>query len=222
MDYSKLINQLTAEMKKGIQYKRLPLLFRIFAIIAVAPIIVTFILSKLLYWVTLFLYKMISSPAEYLHQWLKDQKDEVQHATQAVMYWICLPFIFSLQILLSLNAISFYIQWFFIMIQAYLLTLGGIKWQPFITEATFEEDAEYDLQPKPLFANIFSCAAFGSLAFYVIFAIITSSLLTAVNNGTCNFEVFKAFSDITTVFSKIYAILIFIVNPILFKKTIKK
>jgi hypothetical protein len=41
---------------------------------------------------------------------------------------------------LSFNAIAFYFQWFGIQIVAYILTLGGIKWQPFITEATFDEE----------------------------------------------------------------------------------
>ena len=157
MDYAKLLRQLTTEMKTGVQYARIPKPFRIFAIIAMIPLIVAFVLTMVGYWIAIFFYKLISSPAEYLHQWLRNQKDEVHHATQAVMYFLCLPFIFGLQVGLAFNAISFFFQWFFLMIQGYLLTLGGIRWQPFITEAKFdEEEPEYELKPEATAASIFA------------------------------------------------------------------
>ena len=37
MNYSKLVKQLTAEMKKGVQYKDIPKIFKIFLIIAMIP-----------------------------------------------------------------------------------------------------------------------------------------------------------------------------------------
>ena len=86
---------------------------------------------------TNFFFKMLAAPADYLDKWLKAEKEGVQHATQAVIYLVALPTVFGFQVLLSLNAFSFFFQWFFLQIQAYILTLGGTKWQPFITEAKF-------------------------------------------------------------------------------------
>ena len=140
MDYSKLIKDLTAEMKKGKTYKALPIALRIIFIILFIPLILSFLLSKLIFWFTIFFYKMLAAPAEHLHKWLTSQKDDVQHLTQAVMYIVCLPVIFGFQVALSFNAIAFFFQWFGIQIVAYILTLGGTRWQPFITEATFDQE----------------------------------------------------------------------------------
>lgn len=221
MNYSKLINNLTAEMKKGVQYARLPKLVKIFMIIAVFPLIVGFVATKIFYWVTLFFYKMISSPAEHLHGWIRKQKDEVQHATQAVLYFVCLPSVFGLQLLLSFSALVFFFQWFVLMVLGYLLTLGGIKWQPFITEATFDdEQTQYVCKPKVSTAAIFAYVTAGVLALYVLIALISgvveNALMDTFSKGLYDF--YKALGDINGVVSKVYLILAFIVNPILFKK----
>ena len=217
MNYSKLINSLTAEMKKGVQYKRIPSPYKVFTIIAMIPLIVSFVLSKFMYWVTLFFYKMFSAPAEHLHRWLKDQKDEVHFITQAIMYFVCLPFIFFLQVLLALNAIFFFIQWFFLMLQGYILTLGGIKWQPIITEASFEDDdTAYELKPELKAISVFSCVSFGAFALYVLINLITS-LLDPIES----YDLYKTFSTMGNIFSIIYVIFVFIVNPIFFKRVPK-
>ena len=217
MDYSKLIKDLTADMKKGVQYKRIPSPYNILTIIAMIPLIVTFVLSKFAYWVTLFFYKMISAPAEYLHQWLKTQKDEVKHATQAVTYFVCLPFIFFLQVLLSISAISFFIQWFFLMLQGYLLTLGGIKWQPFITEASFEDEGtEYELKPQLTAVSVFACVSGVAFILYVLISIV-SLFFDPFESA----DLLEALSTTNNIISLIYSIMIFIVNPLLFKRTPK-
>lgn len=214
MDYSKLINSLTAEMKKGIQYKRIPQPFKALLIVAMIPLIVSFVLSKFIYSVTLFFYKMISAPAEHLHRWLKDQKDEVHHATQAVMYFVCLPYIFLLQVLLSLNAFAFYFQWFFLMLQGYLLSLGGIKWQPIITEASFEDEAcEGELKPDLNIVNVFACVAFATFALCVLIPIITRYI-----NPFEHYKLYIFFAKTGRIVKLVHAALICIVNPILFKK----
>ena len=140
MNYSALLKGLTNEMKKHSNLKTLPILPRILLTIIFIPIFIAFFFSKIGFWFTMFLYKMISAPADHLHKWLTEQKDGVQHITQAVMYFVCLPTIFGFQVVLSFNAISFYLQWFGIQIQAFILTLGGVRWQPFVTEAVFDEN----------------------------------------------------------------------------------
>lgn len=221
MNYSKLINSLTAEMKKGVQYARLPKLVKIFMIVAVAPLIVSFVVSKFIYWVTLFFFKMISSPAEQLHNWIRKQKDELQHATQAVLYFVCLPAVFGLQLLLSFSALAFFFQWFLLMVQGYVLTLGGIKWQPFITEASFdEEQTQYVCKPEVNVAAIYAYVTAGALLLYILIyfisGIVKDSLMDEFSKGL--FEFYKVLGSVNGAVSKIYLILLFIVNPILFKK----
>lgn len=212
MNYSKLIKDLTSEMKKGVQYNRIPDPYRIFVIIAMIPLMISFVLSKFSYAVTLFFYKALSAPAEHLQHWLNSQKKGVQHATEAVMYFVCLPYIFALQVMLSLNALSFYFQWFGLMIQGYLLTLGGIKWQPYICDATFEDDDdEYDYQPQAVGSLVFACIAFGACALCVFMWLL--GMIAGVNGGF--------FIAVSSFLMIVHWIMIVIVNPCMFKRTLK-
>ena len=222
MDYTRLINNLTAEMKKGVQYARMPKLLKIFMIVALFPLIISFVVSKFLYWVTLFFYKMISSPAEYLHEWLKKQKDDVKHATQAVMYWVCLPAVFGFQLLISFSSLIFFFQWFGLMVQGYLLTLGGIKWQPFITEACFEDDAaQYECKPNNETAAIYAYITAGVLALYMLLSLIVRVISGSADMTHEMYKFCRALQDIAFQLSRIYLILVAIVNPILFKRVPK-
>ena len=206
MDYAKQLKSLTLEMKKGAQFKRIPFPFNIPAIIAVIPFILGFVLAKIGFVLFIYLYKMVASPADYLHQWLKNQKDEVEHATQAVMYFVCLPTIFGMQVILAFFSFVMFIQWLIMMINAYLLTLGGIRWQPFINDIDCAEDtAEYEYKPSGMAASIFACIAAGALVLGILFNLIPVAALDAV----------------ATAFYIIYAVVMYIVNPLLFKRIAK-
>ncbi len=76
----------------------------------------------------------------HLQRWLDSKKDGVEHATQVVIYFVCLPTIFSQQILLAFASFAFYFQWFGLVLGAYIMTLGAVRWQPVITEATFDAE----------------------------------------------------------------------------------
>ena len=80
------------------------------------------------------------SDVDYLQNWLNSQKDGLAHGTQAVLYLICMPTIFAQQVLLAFNAFAFFFQWFGLMISAYIMTLGAVRWQPVISEATFDAE----------------------------------------------------------------------------------
>ena len=140
MNYSKLLQQLTAEMKtKGTRWSKMKKGLKIFLIIVFVPFIVSFILNKIVFWLTMFFYQLLGAPAGHLHHWLHAEKDTVQHATQAVLYAICMPVVFGLEVVLSLASFLFYIEWFVLQVHAIIITLGGSKFQPFLNEASFEE-----------------------------------------------------------------------------------
>ena len=141
MNYSKLISQLTAEMKKKVaRWDKMKKGLKIFLIIVFVPFIASFILNKVIFWLTMFFYQLLGAPAGHLHHWLHAEKDTVQHATQAVLYAICMPVVFGLEVILSLASFLFYIEWFVLQIHAIIITLGGTKFQPFLNEATFDEE----------------------------------------------------------------------------------
>lgn len=139
MDYSLLVKGLRNEAKKNVQFKKLTPTKRVLAIIALIPLIVSTFFSFISYYVTLFFYKGIISPLDFLHKLVRTEGQEVKHATQAIIYWIAFPFIFFFYALNSLYAVMFYFSWFGLMLNTYLVTLGGVRWQPFMTDAKYEE-----------------------------------------------------------------------------------
>ena len=132
MDYQKSIEDLLQEAKAGISYKRLEKPYRTFAKIALFPLYIVEIAFIIAYYVQLFFYNALMSPVTYLEEWQNKSKDGIFHATQAVLFFVTTPFIFFLRVMLSLMSFSFFFLWFFLMCYTYLVTLGGIQWQPCI------------------------------------------------------------------------------------------
>ena len=139
MDYMKLLHDLKNEFfaANKERYKNMNKVLAFILTIFFIPMRVVFFFARIGYWFTWFFFRAISAPIDYLQGWMKGQKDEVKHATQAVIYLVCLPYIFFQQVMLSLNALSFYFQWFGLMLSAYIMTLGKVRWQPVISDAQF-------------------------------------------------------------------------------------
>ena len=155
MDYGYLIKALKDEAKQNIQFSRMNKGPRILARLITLPWLVAVMGAVLSYYVTLFFYKACLTPVQHLHNIMRKEGEVVKHGTQVVIYWIAFPIIFDLYILLSLATVAFYFQWFQVMVCMYFATLGGVKWQPFITDATFEERA-WVLKPSDKAANRWS------------------------------------------------------------------
>ena len=155
MDYGYLIKALKDEARQNIQFSRMNKGPRILARLITLPWLVAVMVAVLQYYVALFFYKACLTPVQHLHNIMRKEGEVVKHGTQVVVYLIAFPVIFELYILLSLTTVYFYFQWFVIMVYMYFATLGGVKWQPFITEATFEERA-WVLKPSDKAANRWS------------------------------------------------------------------
>ena len=142
MDYLKLLNSLKNEFFAAgkAKYESLNIVVRLLLTIIFIPLRISFFFGRLFYWFTWFFFKALAAPVDYLQNWLEKQKDGIHHATQAVLYFICLPVIFGQQVLLAFNSFAFFFQWFGLMLNAYIMTLGAVKWQPVISEAKFDEE----------------------------------------------------------------------------------
>ena len=142
MDYLKLLQQFKKEYRtaRKEKFETLSPVIRIIAILFMIPFRIGFFFARIAYWLTWFFYKALSAPADYLQTWVKEQKEGLGQAPQTVMYLITLPFIFYQRIILAFNAFSFFFQWFGMMITAYIITLGAVKFQPVITDAKFDEE----------------------------------------------------------------------------------
>lgn len=207
MHYSTLMKGLLSEIKQGVQYKRMPTAVKVLAIIAMAPWVATFEIIGFIYRVCLFVYKMLAAPASHLHQWMKEQKDDVKHATQAVLYAVCLPFIFLLQIVLSLFSVVFYLVWFLYMLNGYILSFGGIKWQPSIADASYENsDVSGNYKPGKVGTIIYVSMTLGFLVLTGVFFLVRLAKPLIATAAAYQFLMIA------------YAIMSWIVNPIMFRK----
>jgi len=142
MDYLKLLKGLKKEFLEAgkAKYQGLFIVWRILLTIIFIPLRVGFFFGRLGYWFTWFFFKCLGAPVDYLQKWLKNQQEGIHPATQAVLYFCCIPTIFAQQVLLALTAFAFFFQWFSLMLSAYIMTLGAVRWQPIISEATFDAE----------------------------------------------------------------------------------
>ena len=140
MDYLKLLNGLKKEFfaANKARYKSLNVVVSFILTVIFIPLRVSFFFARLGYWFTWFFFKCLATPVDYLQSWLDKQQDGLHQAAQAVLYLCCIPTIFGQQILLAFTAFVFFFQWFGLMLSAYIMTLGAVRWQPVISEAKFD------------------------------------------------------------------------------------
>lgn len=152
MDYALLIKGLKEEAKRNVQFARMKKFPRFLARVLTLPWLLAAMFAFLCYYVTLFAYKACSTPIHYLHNIIKDEKNGNQ-GVQVVVYIFGFPVIFLLYAVMSLAAVSFYFQWFNIMVIMVFATLNGIKFQPFITDASYDYERVWELKPTDKKAN---------------------------------------------------------------------
>ena len=142
MDYLKLIKGLKKEFFEAgkAKYKSINIVARFLLTIIFIPARIGFFFARIGYWLTWFFFKCLATPVDYLQAWLKNQQEGLHPAPQAVLYFCCIPFIFTQQVLLAFAAFSFFFQWFGMMLSAYIMTLGAVRWQPVISEAQFDAE----------------------------------------------------------------------------------
>jgi len=174
MNYNSIIKSFICEAKSGIQYKRMGKPFSIFSFIAMLPMIIAATAQVIAYYVLLFVYNGLASSVEYLERWLEGKRGGVRHATEAVLYLVAMPYIFFCQALLAFFAIVFYFCWFALMCCAYVATLGGVKWQPFLNTASFD-DYNSRATTNVIAAKVYSIISFSLFVFVVLFNIISLS-----------------------------------------------
>lgn len=142
MDYLRLLRNLKDEFKDANRkrYQRMNIVAKFVLTLTFISLRVSFFFGRLSFWFTWFFFKAFAAPVEYLSTWFEKQKETLGDISKAILIWVCMPFIFVQQIILAFNSFSFFFQWFGLMLQAYIMTLGSIRWQPVITEATFSEE----------------------------------------------------------------------------------
>ena len=127
------------------QFKRIHVGLAVCAGILMSPFLFAVIAMIPAFYILQFCYKMVSAPADYLLQAIRNEGQSTP--VKAVVYFVGYPTVFLMKIALSVFSVEFFVMYFFFMLFAYIYGFGGIKFQPFIFEAStdcsahLEEDA---------------------------------------------------------------------------------
>ena len=207
MNYSALFKDFKKELFASIQYKHLGSPFKAFGFVAAIPFWIVYFAVMCTQYVTLFFFNCLASCSDYLEAWVKETKKDVNPITEAVLYLVTMPFIFFTRCLLSIFSIYFYMLWFFLMCVSYIASLGGIRWQPFITTAKFD-NVKCTATTNKIAGNVISIIGFSLLCLcallYLIFLMAES------------YDIYRVYM----VFDAIYMLYMIIAIPITFKKAI--
>lgn len=167
MNQSKLMTSLIKEALEFIQYSRLPKYVTALLIIALSPIIIATTILVCDFYIMVFILKVFSTPCDYLLNFIKTEGKEVHWLAQAVIYAIGFPLIFIFKIYIAFMTVSLMLSWFIINCLIYTITLGGIRFQPYLLETTFESNATYTLKPSIDLAKIWSIISIVAFALFI-------------------------------------------------------
>ena len=168
MDFGLLMNSLVAEAKQSIQIKRMKKFPRFITRLLLLPFSVMALFTVLGYYITLFFYKAVLAPVDHLEKIIHKERNETEWGAQIVVYLIGFPVVFICNVIMSVVTISFYFQWFFAVLWLWFATLHGIKWQPILTDASFDEEIYWELKTSDKKANKWAMGFFTRLLVPVI------------------------------------------------------
>lgn len=124
------------------QFKRIPVGLAIVAGILLSPFLLAVIFMIPAFYILQFCYKIVAAPADFLLQSIREESDNT--VVKAVVYFVGYPFVFLMKIALSVFSVEFFVMYFFFMLFAWIYGCGGIKFQPFIFEATTDCSAHLE------------------------------------------------------------------------------
>lgn len=176
MNYLNLIKCLVAEATEMKQYKNLKAPYSVFAFIGLSPIILFSVFSILMFVAMSFLYEGVASGVHFLEKWIEEKRKDLHPATEAVLYFCTIPTVFFMNVLLSSFALTFYLSWFSVQVYTFYATLGGIRWQPSIMDATYDDVAELEIKTNKTTGRGWSIAFF-ILAIAIILSTISGIYL---------------------------------------------
>ena len=212
MNYSALFRNLTKEVSSASQYKRLDSPFKAFAIIATIPFWISYGALICAVYCYIFAYNCVAQSSHYLEAWMRDIKKGVNPVTEAVIYLVCLPIIFLMRVCLSGFSVAFYILWFFTMCDAYIASLAGIRWQPFISSAVFDDGIKLTPTTNKMAGHTISLIGFILFSLYVALFILSF----IVDDWQTQADLMQAY----TICSGIYSVFMLISVPVTFRHSI--
>ena len=140
--FMRVITNTIKEFFEFKQFKRIPVGLAVVAGILLSPFLLSVIFMIPAFYILQFCYKIVAAPADFLLQNLREESDNT--VVKAVVYFVGYPVVFLMKITLSVFSVEFFIMYFFFMLFAWIYGCGGIKFQPFIFEASTDCSAHLE------------------------------------------------------------------------------
>ncbi len=145
MNFTKTYTDMLKETFFWKGFAGLNLALRVLCVIALLPFMLWYAIGMLVYGIGLLLFKLGDVPYEYLHATIKAERQEVRHATEAIIYFVAFPTLFFLKVLMSFLIVMLVVIHFCTSIIGYVATFGGLTLSPYI----FTEVDRSDKTPNP-------------------------------------------------------------------------
>lgn len=140
--FMRVITNTIKEFFEFNQFKRIPVGLAVVAGILLSPFLLAVIFMIPAFYILQFCYKIVAAPADFLLQSIREESDNT--VVKAVVYFVGYPVVFLMKIALSAFSVEFFVMYFFFMLFAWIYGCGGIKFQPFIFEATTDCSAHLE------------------------------------------------------------------------------
>ena len=172
MNYSSSIKSLFKEIARQKSYSRLHPALRIVMLILMLPFVVVAGAAVVLYHVLLFFRKGSQIAADELEAWLNKKKDGVHFVPEAVLYFVTVPFIFFLRVLLTFFSGFLYFTWFTIMCSTFIASIGGVRWQPYLNAVSYDKEFAWSFKHSNKTFNVFALLNVGFVVLCAIQSLI--------------------------------------------------
>ena len=166
------LNALFKQVFSFWKYKRCYLPFAILLGILMAPYFIAFVaLLGVLYVISTIIY-IVDAPCSYLLNFVHNEKEGVKHATEAVIYFVCLPFIYLLKIINALQMFVGVVIYFLALCFGAVASLGGVEFKVDFINPIRRKIPAYDGKKYSLKTQAF-CVTLG-LAIYIVLGTVPS------------------------------------------------
>ncbi len=177
-------------------FKKLSVAEIVFVSIILSPFIAAYAALLIGYGAILVLYRFISAPVDFLLDFIHVEGKEVKHATQAIVYFVCLPFVFFLKVFLSFLMFELFVVHAITSLVGYIATFGGISFYPFLLSQG-DRFTSYDTKPfKNGLVLTFIVLGLIFVFFITVFKPLTNLLVDSINNqSTYTYDYEGEFED---------------------------
>lgn len=141
-NYMQNVTAVIKECQKLKKYKAMHLAFAIVIGVLMLPLAIAAVFFAVALYVLGYIYSVISTPTQKLHELLRNEGRELKHASQFIIYFLSWGFVFGAYAVLFGFAVALNILYTLFAILAYVATLGGFKFHAFVGKENISVDVE--------------------------------------------------------------------------------